>query len=258
MADAFFTHDGERFVPGEAARGPWDRESLHGRVLSGLLAYAIETRHGDPDFQIARLTVDMFRLAPHAPVEVDTRPTREGNRIRVIDATMRVGEVEVARASAVMLRHAPQPEGAVWSPDDWDAPRPEDLPAPVREGRYAFDAGWDTRNINGGFAALARKRSWMRSTIDFVAGEPTTPFVRAAAAADFANPLANSGERGLNFVNADVTMYLHRMPVGEWIGFEVASHHSAEGVAVGECALYDVDGAIGRSTVCAVAQVRRG
>ena len=269
MAEAFFRRDGDEFVPGDAARGPWDRESLHGRVLSGLLGYAIEQRHGDPAFQIARLTVDMFRLAPHAPVAVETRPAREGNRIRVIDATMRVGDVEVARASAVLLRRTDQPEGTVWSPPDWDAPRPEDVPAPVREGRFGFDAGWDTRNVVGSMgggpggpggpgAAPVQKRSWMRSTIDFVEGEATTPFVRAAAAADFSNPLANSGDRGLNFVNADATLYLHRLPVGEWIGFEVASHESAAGIAVGECTLYDVEGAIGRSAVCAVAQVRRG
>ena len=81
--------------------------------------------------------------------------------------------------------------------------------------------------------------------------------MRAAAAADFANPLSNGGDAGLNFVNADVTLYLHRLPVGEWIGFEVASHQSASGVAVGECTLYDVEGPIGRSAVCAVAQIQR-
>ena len=37
-------------------------------------------------------------------------------------------------------------------------------------------------------------------------------------AADFTNPLANSGDQGLEFVNADYTLYLHRLPVGEWIG----------------------------------------
>ena len=88
-------------------------------------------------------------------------------------------------------------------------------------------------------------------------GEPLTPFMRAAIAADFTNPFANSGEGGLNFVNADVTLYLHRLPVGEWVGFEVSGHHSAQGVAVAECTVYDEDGPIGRSTVCSVANTHR-
>jgi hypothetical protein len=42
--------------------------------------------------------------------------------------------------------------------------------------------------------------------------------------------------------------------VKEWIGFEVVNHHAAEGVAIGECVLYDQQGPIGTSTVAALAQ----
>jgi acyl-CoA thioesterase len=259
--EAFFAREGERFLPGDRARGPWDRESLHGRVISGLLAYAIEQRHGDAAFHPARLTVDMFRLAPHAPLEVHTRAVREGKRIRAVDASMVAGGVEVARASAVLLRKAEQPPGHVWSPPAWDAPPPEQIAPPRYEGApgraATWDPAWETRNINGDFGSVGPKRAWLRETVDFIEGEATSAFVRVAAAADFANPLSNSGDAGLNFINSDVTVYLHRLPVDEWVGFEVTSHHSHEGVAIGECALYDREGAIGRSTVCAVAQVQR-
>ena len=40
----------------------------------------------------------------------------------------------------------------------------------------------------------------------------------------------------------------------EWVGFEVVNHHSRDGVAIGECWLYDEEGAIGTSTVAALAQ----
>ena len=42
----FFTHDGDAFIPTQAANGPWDPKSLHGRVVIGLLAAVIEQRHG--------------------------------------------------------------------------------------------------------------------------------------------------------------------------------------------------------------------
>ena len=42
----FFTKDRDAFIPTDAARGPWDPNSLHGRVIIGLLAFVIEARHG--------------------------------------------------------------------------------------------------------------------------------------------------------------------------------------------------------------------
>ena len=122
---------------------------------------------------------------------------------------------------------------------------------------------WETRPISG--AAFPRpdsgrgveqKRAWIRESRLLVEDEALTPFVRAAVAADYTNPFANSGSRGLNFVNADITLYLHRLPSSPWIGFEVASHQSEDGVCVGECTLYDERGAIGKSIVCGVANQR--
>ena len=61
---AFFSHnrDNDTFMPTPVSNGPWDPNSLHGRVVIGLLAHVIEQRHGSDEFVPARLTVDMFRL----------------------------------------------------------------------------------------------------------------------------------------------------------------------------------------------------
>jgi acyl-CoA thioesterase len=92
----------------------------------------------------------------------------------------------------------------------------------------------------------------LRETHALVAGEALTPFVRVAGSADFVSPLANSGDSGLHYVNADITLYLHRLPEGEWVGYEVSSHQSDAGIAVGDCTLYDERGAIGKSAVAAI------
>jgi hypothetical protein len=47
---------------------------------------------------------------------------------------------------------------------------------------------------------------------------------------------------------------LHRLPATPWIGFEVVNHHATDGIAIGECCLYDERGPIGTSTVAALAQ----
>jgi hypothetical protein len=52
------------------------------------------------------------------------------------------------------------------------------------------------------------------------------------------------------------SLYLYRLPVTEWVGFEVVSHHARDGIAIDECWLYDEEGAIGTSTVAALAQRR--
>ena len=257
LAEPFFSRDDAgRFLPNDICRGPWDPQSLHGRVISGLLAHEIETRWGSPEFLISRLTVDMYKVARFAPAEVTSRAAREGNRIKVIDADFTSGGESIARASAVLLRKTDAAEGKVWTPEDWHAPRPAGLPAPPQpENRVPM---WETRVIDNGFGSTERKRAWLRETRTLIDGVPLTPFIRAAFAADFTNPFANSGSEGLKYVNADLTLYLHRLPEGEWLGFEVAAHHASEGIAVGECTMYDETGAFGRSTVVGLSNRRKG
>jgi hypothetical protein len=254
-APFFERDDRDRFVPNDACRGPWDPNSLHGRVVAGLLAHEIEQRWGDLAFHPARLTVDLYRMPPFAPAEVTSQVVRDGNRIRVVDAEFLSGGVPIARASAVLLRRAENPEGTVWSPPGWDVPSPEALASPGQPG--GREPMWDTRVIDHGFGAVQQKRAWLRENRALIAGEALSPWVRAAFAADFTNPFANSGSAGLQFVNADITLYLNRLAAGEWLGFEVTSHQASDGVAVAECAIYDEAGPIGRSLVCAVANRRR-
>lgn len=256
MTDSFFRSEGSQFVPNPCARGPWDPNSLHGRVVAGLLARDIERAFGDAEFQFSRLTVDMFRLPKLDALESATQEVRTGNRIRVADATLYQYGEEVARARGVLLRKAENPGGEVWRPATWDVPAPDAIDVDSRSQRPE-DPMWETRPISGGFGAVAQRRAWVREVRLLVDDEPLSPFLRAASCADFAHPFANSGGAGLEFINADVSLYLHRDPVEEWIGFEVVNHQSADGIGVGECWLYDVRGPIGQSIVCAVAN-RRG
>jgi hypothetical protein len=249
----FFTRDGEAFIPTRVASGPWDPNSLHGRVISGLLAFAIEQRHGGDDFVPARLTVDMFRLPTLAPVEITTKIIRDGLRIKVAEADFFSGGVRMARASCQLLRKTENPPGKVWSPPNWDVPAPAEIAAPA-DPRLGLHGKWAVRPITGAMGTVGPRRLWMSEVRDLVEGTALTPFARAALAADFASPFANAGDQGLSYINSDLTLYLHRLPVKEWIGFEVVNHQASDGIAIGECFLYDQQGAIGTSTVAALAQ----
>src|SRR6202045_2339374 len=249
----FFTKDQDAFIPTPAANGPWDPKSLHGRVIIGLLAFVIEQRHGADDFVPDRLTVDMFRLTGFPPIEVKTRIVRDGLRIRVVEADFFSGGAAMARASCQLLRKTESPQGTVWSPPNWDVPAPADIAAPA-DPRLGMHGKWTIRPIVGAMGTVGPRRLWMSEGRDLVEGEPLTPFVRVAVAADFASPFANAGDQGLGYINSDVTLYLHRLPVKEWIGFEVVNHHATDGIAIGECFLYDQQGPTGSSTVAALAQ----
>jgi hypothetical protein len=255
-SEPFFRRAPEGFLPNDIARGPWDRESLHGRVIAGLLAQAIEQEHGNDGFMVNRLTVDMFRLPPFAPLHVALEPVRLGGRIRVIDGVVEANGGEIARGRAVLLRRTDAPEGTVWSPPPWDAPHPDTLEPERREATGEWVPMWESRRITGNFDEVTRKRMWMRENRSFIDDEPLTPFLRVALAADFTSPIAHAGDRGLQYINTDITLYLHRYPVDQWIGFEVDTHRAHEGIAVGACYLYDVDGPIGLGAVGALANRR--
>jgi len=249
----FFTRDRDAYIPTEVANGPWDPNSLHGRVIIGLLAFVIEQRHGSDDFVPARLTVDMFRLPNMAPIEVKTRLIRDGLRIKLVEAEFFSGGTSMARASCQLLRKTENAPGNVWSPPNWDVPVPADIPAPS-DPRLGMHGKWTTRPIIGAMGTVGPRRLWMSEVRELVEGAPLTPFARVAVAADFASPFANAGDQGLGYINSDVTLYLHRLPATQWVGFEVVNHHATDGVAIGECNLYDEQGPIGTSTVAALAQ----
>ncbi len=249
----FFTTDRDAFIPTKVANGPWDPNSLHGRVIIGLLAFVIEQRHGSDDFVPARLTVDMFRLPSMAQVEVTTKLVRDGLRIKMVETEFFSGGTRMARASCQLLRKTENPQGQVWSPPTWEVPLPADIAAPT-DPRLGLNGKWTIRPITGAMGTVGPRRLWMSEVRDLVEGAPLTPFVRVAVAADFASPFANAGDQGLGYINSDVTLYLHRLPAKEWIGFEVVNHHATDGVAIGECFLYDQQGPIGTATVAALAQ----
>ena len=254
--EPFFRKQGDSFLPTRAGVGPWDASSLHGRLIVGLLGAEIERQYGSADYMPARLTVDMYKLPDLSPVQVVTRVVKDGYRIKVIDAEFISAGVSAGRATCQLLRKTENPTGAVWHRPPWDAPAPNAIPAPdPKDG--SLGGMWKIRPISGAFGTLGVRKVWMAEVREIVAGHPLTPFARVAVAADFASPFANAGDQGLGYINTDVTLYLHRAPVTEWIGLEVFNHGATDGVAIGECVLHDEQGPIGSASCTALAQKRK-
>ncbi|MET0325982.1 MAG: acyl-CoA thioesterase domain-containing protein [Ilumatobacteraceae bacterium] len=240
VTDSYFHSDGSGVMPFPRAHAPWGDDMLHGRLLGGLAARALDAELGAPGWRAARLTVDLFRPAAMARVHIDVRPIRDGRRIKVADALMRCDGHDVGRATAVFLAESTAPPGLIWRPPPAPWPEPESI-EPSGAGAPGDD-GWWFRGVQGGFGTGEQTRVWTRETLHLVDDESVSPFVRTALSGDIACPLANSGDQGLHYINADYTMLIGRYPVGEWVGVEVAQQIDADGISMGSATLVDRTG----------------
>jgi hypothetical protein len=253
VTPAFFTRKRDELVPAPHARGPWSPDMLHGRLLGGLAANALEQRYGTAGLRFARLTVDLFRNSPLLPLTIETELVRDGRRIRVADAVIRTEQGVIGRASAVLLKEGEQPPGERADTRAWDEPPPGEPPAgPAGAAAPSWIPPFDLWRLTD-WTEPGPNRVWLRETHPLVDDEPVTPFTRVALAADFASPLSNGGTAGVQFINADYTLTLGRPPVGDLVGVEATGHLSDGGVATGQCTLHDAAGPIGFCLVTAVA-----
>ena len=252
MREAYFERDGDVVMGRRHAASVWAPDMLGGRPIAGLTAWRAELDAGDPTFVPSRLTVDMFRPSPLGPLTVTSELVRDGNRIRVCDVSIRTDDdTLISRGNVVFLRRSEDPPGTVWEPDPWDVPDPSELSA---ESDWPKSAG-DVRLLST-WNGSERRRLWFRETGALIDDVPLTPFVRLAMVSDIANPMGNMSERGLGFINADVTLIAARMPVGEWVGAETDLHAHRDGVAISSIALYDTEGRLGTASVVALADLR--
>ena len=257
--EAFFTLDGDSYVPSVMTRGPWGF-GMGGQIIGGLLGWGIERSGVDPDFQPARITVDLLRPVLLEPVQIQTSVQREGRRIKLVDGTLVQNGKTVARAGALFLRRGDHPDGEVWS-------APAEMP-PLPTGTDGFPADmpfliWGygaTLDGSPGIAAgeweqsHSRKFAWTKLFRPIVAGYPLTPFTRLAFVGDVTSSLTHWGTGGLRYINADYTVTASRLPDGEYIGLAAQSHYGTAGVAAGSATVFDRHGPIGTSSALALAQ----
>ncbi|MGH3292655.1 MAG: hypothetical protein ACRDP7_12685, partial [Trebonia sp.] len=200
------------------------------------------------------------RSAPLKPVRVSTSPVRTGRRIAVLDVTIEQDDGPVGQGRIVLLRRSEQPAGNFRTAPAWDAPTPLQLgPAQAFRG-HRWTPPWESWRVGGQDTpgGMMGDGLWIRDTHPLITGEPLTPLVQLAMAADLSSPVSNSSDRGLSFINADYTVYLGREPAGEYVGIQPSAHISHHGVAAGQCVVHDLDGPVGFVTTAAVANRTMG
>ena len=93
--------------------------------------------------------------------------------------------------------------------------------------------------------------------VPLVAGEPTSPLGRVMIAADSGNGIAVVLDpRRYSFVNADLTVHVHRLPDDEWVCLEAVTTPEASGIGLSTSRLYDRRGPIGWSLQSLLVEAR--
>jgi Thioesterase-like superfamily len=248
VADAFYLADGERYVPTELTRGPWDPGAQHAGPPAALLGRAIEACPPGSG-HVGRVTFEILGPVPLEPLTVSAGVVRPGRSVELLEASLEAEGVEVMRASAWRLRSASLA----------DAGEPErDPPPPGPEQGAAtgfFDTGhevgyhtaMDYSFVRGSFLDLGPATVWMRMRQPLVAGEQPSPLQRVLCAADSGNGVSAALDyRRYVFINTDLSVHLHRLPRGEWVCLESTTRWEPTGVGLADTALWDESGRIGR------------
>jgi hypothetical protein len=247
MPEALYLVDGERYVPTELTVGPWDARAQHAGPPAALLGRAIEAC--PPGGQVGRVTFEIVAPVPLEPLTVSARVVRPGRSVELLEASLQAEGVEVMRASAWRLR-SERLEGAAEPPRDQPPPGPEQGKAaePFDTGHeFGYRNAMDTKFVRGSFLELGPATVWMRMRYPLVAGEEPSPLQRVLCAADSGNGVSAALDyRRYVFINTDLSVHLHRLPLGEWVCLESTTRWEPNGVGLADTALWDEQGRIGR------------
>ncbi len=262
MVDSLFEPlGGDRYQPTSASVGPWSPDALHGGPSAALLAGVAERMLDD--LHPARVSIELLRPVPVAPLTVSTRTLRPGRKVRLVagDLATEDGTV-VATVTLLGIRRADvavpsvEPEGPPAGPDTVASATREDLS--VGAGWDGFhNTGVEHRFVAGSFKERGPSTDWIRLRVPVVPEQVPTPLQRVMAAADFGNGIsAVAAFSDLIFINPDLTVHLHRLPEGEWVALEARSRLEAMGVGLAQSDLWDERARLGRSLQSLLVEAR--
>ena len=247
---SFYVQDGPAFVSTPLTRGPWSPEHQHAGPPSALLASVVE-RSLPAHMVVARMTVEILRPVPIAPLAVSLETQRAGRKVQWQSAQLLgPGNAVLARAHALCIRTTP-----VTLPVSGD-PVADPVPALADSAPFQFDfftgevgyhSGMESRLARGEFGS-GRVSMWMRMRQPLLEGEAPSPLQRVMIAADSGNGVSMAlSPLKYSFVNPDLTVYLHRPPVGEWVCLDARTIVQEHGIGLADTRLLDEQGPIGRS-----------
>jgi hypothetical protein len=256
--DAIYRVDGSRVLTSPNAAGPWDARMQHGSAPAALVVWAAEAIPTPVPMQVARVTIDLMRPVPLAPLTLQTKVLREGRKIQLCAIKLFAGDVAVVSATVLKIKTQ-----ALQLPPDV-ADQPVELPGPdqareekVDHSSSPFVTGISLRAARGRFGVPGPGAIWYRIDRPLIEGTEVSQAIRAVVAADFCNGTSATLDfRQWTFINADLTISFARQPVGEWILLDAESWIGPDGAGLAMARLADQRGYFGRAVQSLVIEKR--
>ena len=235
-----------RYLATEATAGPWSADAQHGGPPSALAARELERHEPDDGMRLARVAVDILRPVPVGELSIRTRTLRRGKRVALLEAVMasKGQEVLIARGwriarsdgAPVVGDHTPPPQ----------VPAASDMPTFPGGHIDGYLAEIDWRFVSGSFDEPGPCRTWARPRIPLLPGEDLSPMCRTLLVADSGSGVSMALDPARYiFINVDLTVVLHRDPLGEWVLLDAATTMGGTGTGLAETELSDTDGVVG-------------
>lgn len=248
MSDAYYKRRGSVFEPTELSRGPWSPDAQHGGPPAALLA-----RHlidiADDGMDLARITVELLRPVPLSPLSVVTEVVRPGRSVFGTAADLVSDDKIVARAMGLHIRRddgLPIPE-YVRTVHERPQSSERSFPIPMAHDRPGFPDSVEVHWEPGSKTGPGPGTLWMQCLVDTISDEEPHPAEWVLPLADCGNGISWWSLSDVTFVNPDLTLYLHRQPVGRWIRIQSHSEWNPHGIGLADSELADEAGPLGRS-----------
>ncbi len=249
LPDSFFV--ATRDEPGafdstSATAGPWSSEAQHGGPPSALLTRALDAAAAERGLRLVRVSIELARPVPVAPVRVRTEVVKGGSRTSILEGALSSGGKDVLIARAWAVRESP---GTIPSVDH-EPPMPP-VPGPqefrgmsgAHLGGYLSAMEWRFPGAQSSFDSLGPDCMWARQRVPLIADEKDSPVTRALVVADTNWAVAFEVDRhGYFLVNTDLTVTFARWPIGEWIGLRSRTRAEPSGTAYAVGTMYDTSG----------------
>jgi hypothetical protein len=269
---AFYVADEGRYESTELTRGPWDPGSQHAGPPAALIGREVERCAGigesSADRHVGRITFEILRPVPIAPLRVEAEVIRGGRRVDLVDAVLRAEdgtplvrarawrllrrEVELPPALSSEVDGSPAREAGRPTGDPGQPPPPDQLDPSGDFFPTGHDVGYHTameyRFARGSFLEDGPATTWMRMRHPLLAGEEPSPLQRVLVAADSGNGISSTLDfRRYVFINVDLSVHLGRMPDGEWVCLDSVTVPEPSGAGITDTMLFDERGPLGRA-----------
>jgi hypothetical protein len=262
-AQVLYVRDGDAYVGTILTQGGWDPDAANGGTVLSLVGHCLDEVPTLVPMTLSRLTADLHRPVPIGrPLHVVPTVLREGKKLQVVELTVRSGDVEHVRVTALRLREAEVGAGELVDTTEarpGDALVPPDRSRPLRE--LAPDSPGFLRAVDMRRATTVDGTStgaWLRLEVPVLAGAPLSPSARLAGMIDYANLIGMDGHpAGVSMINPDVTAHVLRHPTSDWVAITGETRFDAAlGRGVSTAAFSDGDGVFAYASTSQLVQPR--